>query len=111
MTHTSPSSADYNYTVVRQFAIATVILGIVGMGIILFVVGRVSGFTGLLGWCIGIVLQAGIGVKRKLVSLVDTSTVAFIERIEIKVVMAQYSRCAMNLSLSAKRHQSTGFYD
>jgi len=33
MTHTSPSGADYNYTVVRQFAIATVILGIVGMAV------------------------------------------------------------------------------
>jgi len=33
MTHTSPSSADYNYTVVRQFAIATVLLGIFGMAV------------------------------------------------------------------------------
>ena len=33
MTHTSPSHADYNYTVVRQFAIATVILGIFGMAV------------------------------------------------------------------------------
>ena len=33
MTHTSPSSADYNYTVVRQFAIATVLLGILGMAV------------------------------------------------------------------------------
>jgi len=33
MSHTTPSHADYNYTVVRQFAIATVILGIVGMAV------------------------------------------------------------------------------
>jgi len=33
MSHSTPSHADYNYTVVRQFAIATVILGIVGMAV------------------------------------------------------------------------------
>lgn len=33
MTHTSPSSADYNYTVVRQFALTTVIWGIIGMAV------------------------------------------------------------------------------
>jgi len=33
MSHTTPSHADYNYTVVRQFAIATVILGIFGMAV------------------------------------------------------------------------------
>ncbi|NRA85545.1 MAG: cbb3-type cytochrome c oxidase subunit I, partial [Gammaproteobacteria bacterium] len=40
MTHTSPSSAEYNYTVVRQFAIATVILGIVGMAIGVFIAAQ-----------------------------------------------------------------------
>ena len=40
MTHTSPSHADYNYTVVRQFAIATVILGIVGMAVGVFIASQ-----------------------------------------------------------------------
>ncbi|MCG7531583.1 cytochrome-c oxidase, cbb3-type subunit I [Psychrobium sp. MM17-31] len=40
MSHTSPSHADYNYTVVRQFAIATVILGIVGMAVGVFIAAQ-----------------------------------------------------------------------
>lgn len=31
MAHTAPGNVDYNYTVVRQFALATVIWGVVGM--------------------------------------------------------------------------------
>ncbi|WP_025820355.1 cytochrome-c oxidase, cbb3-type subunit I [Shewanella marina] len=33
MTHSQPTGADYNYTVVRQFALTTVLWGIVGMSI------------------------------------------------------------------------------
>ena len=40
MSHTSPSHADYNYTVIRQFAIATVILGIVGMAVGVFIAAQ-----------------------------------------------------------------------
>ena len=40
MSHTTPSHADYNYTVVRQFAIATVILGIVGMAVGVFIAAQ-----------------------------------------------------------------------
>ena len=40
MTHTSPSNADYNYTVVRQFAITTVIWGIIGMAVGVFIAAQ-----------------------------------------------------------------------
>jgi len=40
MTHTSPSHADYNYTVVRQFAITTVIWGIIGMAVGVFIAAQ-----------------------------------------------------------------------
>lgn len=40
MSQTTPSHADYNYTVVRQFAIATVILGIVGMAVGVFIAAQ-----------------------------------------------------------------------
>ena len=33
MTHSQPTGADYNYTIVRQFALTTVLWGIVGMSV------------------------------------------------------------------------------
>ena len=33
MNHSQPQGADYNYTVVRQFALTTVLWGIVGMAV------------------------------------------------------------------------------
>lgn len=33
MNHSQPTGADYNYTIVRQFALTTVLWGIVGMSV------------------------------------------------------------------------------
>jgi cytochrome c oxidase cbb3-type subunit I len=40
MNHSQPTGADYNYTVVRQFALTTVLWGIVGMSVGVFIAAQ-----------------------------------------------------------------------